>query len=534
MTAPTAPAAIELIGIEKRFGPVHANKNIHMIVQKGTIHGIIGENGAGKSTLMSILYGFYHADAGEIRIDGTPIRLQNSQEAIAAGIGMVHQHFMLVEPFTVLENVMLGAEDGALLNKSIAKARVELKRLEDDYDLRVDPDAIVGDLPVGLQQRVEILKALFRGAEILILDEPTGVLTPSEADHLFRILKVLRDQGKTILLITHKLREIMAATDAVSVMRRGEIVKTLETAGTSIENLAELMVGRRVLLQVDKGDAAPKDNALTVENLTVVDDRGVTVVDDLSFSVRRGEIVGIAGVAGNGQSELLEVLAGIRRPTKGTIRLGETSCAGATASGLRDAKLAHVPEDRHRMGLVVPFEECENAILGYQEDEAYCNGPFLSLSRIREHAANQMQQYDIRPPNPRLKTSLFSGGNQQKIVLAREIERDPVVLLVGQPTRGVDIGAIEFIHKRLIDLRDAGKAILLVSVELDEIRALSDRILVMFAGRIVGETVPEASEQDLGLMMAGIEQTGIEQAGIEQTGPEPAATTRPDAGQEAT
>jgi len=504
----SAAPAIELIGIEKRFGPVHANKNIHMTVQKGTIHGIIGENGAGKSTLMSILYGFYHADAGEIRIDGKPFRLQNSQEAIAAGIGMVHQHFMLVEPFTVLENVMLGAEDGALLNTSIAKARVELKRLEDDYDLRVDPDAIVGDLPVGLQQRVEILKALFRGAEILILDEPTGVLTPSEADHLFRILKVLRDQGKTILLITHKLREIMAATDAVSVMRRGEIVQTLETAQTSIENLAELMVGRRVLLQVDKGDAAPKDGALTVENLTVVDDRGVTVVNDLSFSVRRGEIVGIAGVAGNGQSELLEVLAGIRRATKGTVRLGETSCAGATAAGLRDAKLAHVPEDRHRMGLVVPFEEWENSILGYQEDPAYCNGPFLSLSRIREHAADQMQQYDIRPPNPRLKTSLFSGGNQQKIVLAREIERDPIVLLVGQPTRGVDIGAIEFIHKRLIELRDAGKAILLVSVELDEIRALSDRILVMFAGRIVGETVPEASEQDLGLMMAGIEQTG--------------------------
>jgi len=504
----SAAPAIELIGIEKRFGPVHANKNIHMTVQKGTIHGIIGENGAGKSTLMSILYGFYHADAGEIRIDGKPFRLQNSQEAIAAGIGMVHQHFMLVEPFTVLENVMLGAEDGALLNTSIAKARVELKRLEDDYDLRVDPDAIVGDLPVGLQQRVEILKALFRGAEILILDEPTGVLTPSEADHLFRILKVLRDQGKTILLITHKLREIMATTDAVSVMRRGEIVQTLETAETSIENLAELMVGRRVLLQVDKGDAAPKDGALTVENLTVVDDRGVTVVNDLSFSVRRGEIVGIAGVAGNGQSELLEVLAGIRRATKGTVRLGETSCAGATAAGLRDAKLAHVPEDRHRMGLVVPFEEWENSILGYQEDPAYCNGPFLSLSRIREHAADQMQQYDIRPPNPRLKTSLFSGGNQQKIVLAREIERDPIVLLVGQPTRGVDIGAIEFIHKRLIELRDAGKAILLVSVELDEIRALSDRILVMFAGRIVGETVPEASEQDLGLMMAGIEQTG--------------------------
>jgi len=499
------PPAIELIGIEKRFGPVHANKNIHMKVQKGTIHGIIGENGAGKSTLMSILYGFYLADAGEIRIDGAAVRLHNSQEAIAAGIGMVHQHFMLVEPFTVLENVMLGAEEGALLKQSIAKARIELKRLEDDYDLRVDPDAIVGDLPVGLQQRVEILKALFRGAEILILDEPTGVLTPSEADHLFRILRVLREQGKTIILITHKLREIMAVTDAVSVMRRGEIVATLATADTSLERLAELMVGRRVLLQVEKGDAAPMQTALSVQNLTVVDDRGVTVVDDISFNVRRGEIVGIAGVAGNGQSELLEVLAGIRPATSGTIELDGETIKGATAAGLRDRRLAHVPEDRHRMGLVVPFEENENAILGYQDDPAYGSGPFLDIAGIRDHAARQMQQYDIRPPNPRLRTSMFSGGNQQKIVLAREIERDPIVLLVGQPTRGVDIGAIEFIHKRLIELRDAGKAILLVSVELDEIRSLSDRILVMFAGKIVGETVPEASEQDLGMMMAGIE-----------------------------
>lgn len=501
-----APAAIELIGIEKRFGPIHANKNIHLKVEKGTIHGIIGENGAGKSTLMSILYGFYHADDGEIRIDGNTIRLHDSQEAIAVGIGMVHQHFMLVEPFTVLENVMLGAEGGPLLGRSMAKARIELKRLEDDYDLRVDPDAIVGDLPVGLQQRVEILKALFRGAEILILDEPTGVLTPSEADHLFRILRVLRDQGKTILLITHKLREIMAATDSVSVMRRGEIVETLKTAETGIENLAELMVGRRVLLQVDKGDAILSDTALSVENLTIVDDRGVKVVDDISFSVRRGEIVGIAGVAGNGQSEMLEVLAGIRKPTRGVIHVDGQACAGLHAADLRNHKLAHVPEDRHRMGLVVPFEEYENAILGYQDDPTYCSGPFLKLAAIRDHAERQMQQYDIRPPNPRLKTSLFSGGNQQKIVLAREIERDPIVLLVGQPTRGVDIGAIEFIHKRLIELRDAGKAIVLVSVELDEIRALSDRILVMFAGRVVGETVPDASEQDLGMMMAGIEQ----------------------------
>ncbi|MEM1044730.1 MAG: ABC transporter ATP-binding protein [Pseudomonadota bacterium] len=500
------PPAIELVGIEKRFGPVHANRDIHLRIEKGTIHGIIGENGAGKSTLMSILYGFYQADAGEIRLNGQAMTIADSQAAIAAGIGMVHQHFMLVDPFTVLENVMLGAEGGALLAAGTAKARADLKRIEDDYDLRVDPDAIVGDLAVGLQQRVEILKALFRGAEILILDEPTGVLTPAEADHLFRILKVLRDQGKTIILITHKLREIMAATDAVSVMRQGAIVGTVKTAETSVEALAEMMVGRRVLLQVDKGDANPGGTALAVKDLTVVDERGVKVLDSVSFTVRRGEIVGIAGVAGNGQSELLEVLAGIRQATSGTVDLEDECINGTSAAALRDRKLAHVPEDRHRMGLIVPFEEYENSILGYQDDPTYCNGWMLDRGRIRDHAAAQMRQYDIRPANPRLKTALFSGGNQQKIVLAREIERDPIVLLVGQPTRGVDIGAIEFIHKRLIELRDAGKAILLVSVELDEIRSLSDRILVMFAGRVVGETRPEATEQELGMMMAGIER----------------------------
>ena len=497
--------AIELIGIDKRFGPVHANRNVTLSVKKGSIHGIIGENGAGKSTLMSILYGFYHADAGEIRIGGSPVRLRDSQAAIAAGIGMVHQHFMLVEPFTVLENIMLGAEGGALLANGLSKARAELARLASDYDLRVDPDAVVGDLPVGLQQRVEILKALFRGADILILDEPTGVLTPSEADHLFRILKVLSDEGKTIVLITHKLREIMAVTDAVSVMRRGEMVGTVRTADTTMEQLAEMMVGRRVLLRVEKGQAEPGEVALSVDNLTLVDDRGVTAIDDVSFQLRRGEIVGIAGVAGNGQSELLEVLAGITEPTEGRIILCGETIAGLDAGALRHRRMAHVPEDRHRMGLIMPFHEYENAILGYHDDKAFGSGALLDRAGIVRHAGEQMQDYDIRPPNPRLKTALFSGGNQQKIVLAREIERDPLVLLVGQPTRGVDIGAIEFIHKRLIELRDAGKAILLVSVELDEIRSLADRVLVMFDGRIVGETRPEASEQQLGMMMAGVE-----------------------------
>jgi len=506
--------AIELAGIDKRFGAVHANKAIDLKVKKGSIHGIVGENGAGKSTLMSILYGFYQADAGEIRVDGTPVSIPSSQAAIAHGIGMVHQHFMLVENFTVLENVVLGAEGGALLGGGISAARKELKRLETDYELKVDPDAITGDLPVGLQQRVEILKALFRGAEVLILDEPTGVLTPAEADHLFRILRVLRDEGKTVLLITHKLREIMAVTDQVSVMRRGEMVATRNTASTSMGELAELMVGRRVLLRVDKTPAAPAGPVLEVDGLTVRDGRDVDVVKDVSLTVRAGEIVGIAGVSGNGQSELLEAIAGIRAAEAGTVTIDGTRIDLARervdAADMRTHGLAHVPEDRHRMGLVTKFSEYENAILGYHRDPAYGRGAFLDLDAIRATARTEIEKYDIRPPDCMLKTAGFSGGNQQKIVLAREMERDPAVLLVGQPTRGVDIGAIEFIHKRLIDLRDAGKAILLVSVELDEVRALADRVLVMFDGRIVGERAPEAAESELGMLMAGATQEAAE------------------------
>ncbi|MTI43943.1 nucleoside ABC transporter ATP-binding protein [Roseibium hamelinense] len=501
--------AIELRKINKRFGPVHANRNIDLVVKKGSIHGIIGENGAGKSTLMSILYGFYHADDGDIVINGNKVSIPDSKSAISLGIGMVHQHFMLVDNFSVLENVILGAEGGARLAGGVDKARQELRRLEEEYELRVDPDAIVQDLPVGLQQRVEILKALFRGADILILDEPTGVLTPAEADHLFKILEVLRDEGKTVLLITHKLREIMAITDTVSVMRRGEMVATRETSQTSMSELAELMVGRSVLLRVEKEQAQPSDTVLAIENLTVTDSRGVQVVKDVSFEVRAGEIVGIAGVSGNGQSELLETLAGIRRATSGTLRIGgqviDLADRIIDPAEMRQLSMGHVPEDRHRMGLVTSFPEYENAILGYHHDPEYSNGVFLDLAAIKKTAQTEIERYDIRPPNPLLKTANFSGGNQQKIVLAREIERDPQVLLVGQPTRGVDIGAIEFIHKRLIEMRDAAKGVLLVSVELDEIRGLSDRILVMFDGRIVGERGPDASEGELGLLMAGVE-----------------------------
>jgi len=504
-----AEAAIELIGINKSFGAVRANRDINLEVARGTIHGIVGENGAGKSTLMSILYGFYQADSGEIRVNGKPASIKTSNDAIATGIGMVHQHFMLVDNFTVLENIILGAESDALLKSSIAKARSELERLEREYGLEVDPDAIIEELPVGLQQRVEILKALYRGAEILILDEPTGVLTPAEADHLFRILKQLKDQGKTIVLITHKLREIMAITDSVSVMRQGTMVATRETKKTTVEELAELMVGRRVLLRVEKGEARAGEVKLSVKNLVVKDQRGVTMVDDVSLDVRAGEIVGIAGVAGNGQSELLEAISGIRKAVSGSVTLDGKPIdltGAADPSELRQRGLAHVPEDRHHVGLVLAFEENENSILGYHNDKRYLKGPLLDVDAIMADAKDKIAKYDIRPANPRLKTANFSGGNQQKIVLAREIEQDPGVLIVGQPTRGVDVGAIEFIHKRLIAMRDQGKAVLLVSVELDEIRSLSDRILVMFAGRVVGERGPEASEGELGLLMAGVEQ----------------------------
>jgi simple sugar transport system ATP-binding protein len=491
-----AGPAIELIGINKSFGAVRANRDIDLEVERGTIHGIIGENGAGKSTLMSILYGFYQADSGEIKVAGRTVAIRTPNDAIASGIGMVHQHFMLVENFTVVENVILGAEGEPLLSRSIGRARSELRRLEREYGLDVDPDAVIEDLPVGLQQRVEILKALYRGAEILILDEPTGVLTPAEADHLFRILRMLKDQGKTVVLITHKLREIMAVTDTVSVMRQGTMVATRRTAETTVEELAELMVGRRVLLRVEKGEARPGSVKLAVKELTVKDQRGVVMVDNVSLEVRAGEIVGI------------EAIAGTRRALSGTVLLDgrPIDVTGHADPGeLRDRGLAHVPEDRHHVGLVLAFEEAENAILGYHDKPRYLKGPFLDIDAIQADARDGIEKYDIRPPNERLKTANFSGGNQQKIVLAREIEQDPGVLIVGQPTRGVDVGAIEFIHKRLIAMRDAGKAVLLVSVELDEIRSLSDRILVMFSGRIVGERGPEATEGELGLLMAGVE-----------------------------
>jgi general nucleoside transport system ATP-binding protein len=504
-----APFAIELRGISKSFGPVQANKDINIAVPRGTIHGIIGENGAGKSTLMSILYGFYKADAGEILINGRATAIPDSQSAIRAGIGMVFQHFKLVQNFTVLENIVLGAEDGALLNTSLSKARKLLAKLAQDYELDVDPDALIEDLSVGHQQRVEILKALYRQADILILDEPTGVLTPDEADHLFRILKGLKDQGKTVILITHKLREIMEATDNVSVMRRGTMVGTVKTAETSPEALAELMVGRKVLLEVEKRPARPGARILSVENLSVRDEHGVERLKGVSFDIHAGEILGIAGVAGNGQSELLAALGGIARATGRMVMNGtELALRGAGADGQsrRAAGIAHVPEDRQHLGLIMDFSAWENVAFGYHNAPAYQRSwLFMDNAAIRADTAKKMATFDVRPPIPTLAAKSFSGGNQQKIVVAREMEQDPELLLIGQPTRGVDIGAIEFIHKQIVALRDQGRAILLVSVELDEIMSLSDRIAVMFDGRLMGFRDPaKTNERELGLMMAGM------------------------------
>jgi simple sugar transport system ATP-binding protein len=500
-----APPAIECRGITKRFGHVLANDAVDLVVRRGSIHGVIGENGAGKSTLMAILHGFYPADSGEILVDGRKVTIQDSADAARHGIEMVHQHFMLVEPFRVIENVMLGAEGGALLKRGEAEARAALKRLADEYGLAVDPDARVEDLPVGARQRVEILKALYRGAEVLILDEPTGVLTPQEADDLFRVLRALRDEGKAVILITHKLREVMAVTDRVSVMRGGRMVAHRATADTSAAELGELMIGRRPAAAQRPAAAVPGAEMLAVQDLHVRDNTGVERVRGVSLALHAGEILGIAGVAGNGQTELLEALSGMRAPDSGTVRLRGEPVTRFDAAALRHLGLAHVPEDRLRHGLVPEFEARESAILGYHRDPAWRRIlGLVSGRRVEAHAARLMRENDVRPALPRLRSSLFSGGNQQKLILAREMDREPDVLLVGQPTRGVDIGGIEAIHERLRGWRRAGKAVLLVSVELDEILALSDRILVMFDGRILGELPGGvADERRLGLLMAG-------------------------------
>ena len=500
---------LELKDINKSFGHVQANKNINLKINKGTIHGIIGENGAGKSTLMSIVYGLYQADSGSISVSGKEIKLKSPRDSIESGIGMVHQHFMLVENFTVLENIILGFEGELVFGKNLEKAKKDLKNLCETYKLNIDLNSTISDLSVGFRQRVEILKSLYRGAEILILDEPTGVLTPQEVDELFKILRSLKEEGKTIVLITHKLIEIMDLTSEVSVMRQGEMVGHTKTENTNKEQLAEMMVGRSVLLRLNKSEVKTGDVVFKVTNLNVKDDLDVTRVKNVNLEIRSGEILGLAGVTGNGQTELLEALSGIRKVESGEIYLEGKKVSDSQnfldPRELKEKGLAHVPEDRQRMGLVTDFKAYENLIFGYHDQQPFSKSSILNHRDIISHSKKVMEEYDVRPQSPNLITSNFSGGNQQKIILSRELNENPKVLLVGQPTRGVDIGAIEFIHQRLIDMRDKGAAILLVSVELDEVLSLSDRIVVMFDGNIVGEKENKnVTDRELGLLMAGV------------------------------
>ncbi|MEN3109717.1 ABC transporter ATP-binding protein [Uliginosibacterium paludis] len=512
-----AALAVCMQGIHKHFGAVHANDGVNLSVRAGSIHALVGENGAGKSTLMSVLYGFYTADAGSIAIDGRAVEIRNAQQAIALGLGMVHQHFMLVDSLSALDNVLLGSERSMWLPRAQGSARSRLEALMASSGLRVNLDAVVADLSVGDRQRLEILKAIFRGARILILDEPTAVLTPQETAQLFEVLARLREQGSTILLITHKLKEVMHLCDQVTVMRAGRVVHECAIAETSIERLAEAMVGRKVASGRVASAREPGEARLQAEGLQVLDAMGVARLRGVSLCLRAGEIVGIAGVAGNGQSELLEVLSGLRKPAAGTLRVGtQTFGSDAGASWLtpheaRRLRLAHVPEDRHARAMVMGFPAWESAVLGYEALPAYSTRfGWMRLGAMRDATRAMMARFDVRPQNPELGSAKFSGGNQQKLVLAREIGQAPEILLVGQPTRGVDIGAIEFIHARLRELRDAGCAVLVVSSELDEILALADRVLVMNDGRITGEMPGDACDETrIGLLMC--ETTGQEQ-----------------------
>ena len=500
--------AIRMVDICKRFGAVAANSNVNLSIAKGTVHGIVGENGAGKSTLMSVLYGFYQADSGSIEVAGQSATIRHSDDAIRLGIGMVHQHFMLVDTLTALENVMLGAEPHWLLARADATVRKALERLMADTGLQVALDALVSDLPVGDRQRLEILKALYRGAKVLILDEPTAVLTPQETVHLFKVLSHLRSQGTTILLITHKLKEVMGLCDRVTVMRSGQVVAEMAISEASVEVLAEAMVGRKVQMgRVDEEMRLVGDVLLSLRDVQVRDAMDVVRLADIALDLRAGEIVGVAGVSGNGQSELLDVLAGLLEPTSGEMQLGgKTFAPGAWLDPLqaRQLGLAHVPEDRHARAMVMSFPAWESAVLGYDTLPQYARLGWMDHSEMRRATAQMMETFDVRPRNPELGSSKFSGGNQQKLVLAREIGQTPKVLLVGQPTRGVDIGAIEFIYSELRAMRDAGCAVLVVSSELDEILALSNRVVVMNQGRIAGElAIADCTEASLGLLMTG-------------------------------
>ena len=503
------PAAIEMRGIVKRFPGVVANDGVNFTVRPGEIHALLGENGAGKSTLMNILYGIYHPDEGEVIINGEPARFSGPRAAVDAGLGMVHQHFMLIPRFSVTENVILGSEGpGLMLDRAAAEVRVG--ELAAEYGLEVAPTAILEDLPVGIQQRVEILRALYQGSRILILDEPTALLTPQEVEELYQILERLRASGGTIVFITHKLREVAAISDRVTVVRRGRTVGTRETARTTAAELAELMVGREVLLQVSRPPANPGDALLAVENLVVKGRGHVNAVDGLSLVVRRGEIVGICGVEGNGQTELVESISGLRKPDAGRIVLKGRDVTGTGPVALHRAGLSYIPEDRHHRGLVLDFTLTENMLLGNLDGLPFAEGGRIDYGEAEKATARLMQTFDVRAPSVDTAARSLSGGNQQKLIIARELFRDPDVILAVQPTRGLDVGAIEFVHKQLVTERDKGQGILVVSFELDEVLDLSDRILVLCQGKIVAEFESGAVDRaTIGLYMGG---RGIDEA----------------------
>jgi len=498
---------LELRQITKRFGDVLANDHVDIVVKPGTIHAIVGENGAGKSTAMRIAYGFYTADSGEILVNGQVQDINSPHDAIALGIGMVHQHFMLVETMTVAENIVLGAEPGSTVSLDLKSAAAQIRQLSEEFKLAVNPNEPVEHLSVGQQQRVELLKALYRHAKLLILDEPTAVLTPLEVEEFFVILRRMRQQGKTVIIITHKLSEVLAISDEVTVMRDGRVVGRVQTKDTNAAELARLMVGREVLLRVEKPEPKIGQTELEVKNVSVAGGAGAKRVNEVSFEVRRGEIVGIAGVEGNGQTELVEALAGLVDPARIT---GEINFEGRDLKSLgarvrRELGIAHIPEDRHRRGLLLDFSLAENSILGVHYRPpvaAYAGGIFLDENAVQRRAAEIIQGFDVRPPNAALPARALSGGNQQKLIIGREYHVAPKLLLVSQPTRGVDIGAIEFIHRQLVSLRDNGCAILLVSAELEEVTSLSDRLLIIHEGKIAGEVDPKvATLEEIGLLM---------------------------------
>jgi general nucleoside transport system ATP-binding protein len=495
---------LELRGITKQFPGVLANDHIDFDLRRGEVHALLGENGAGKSTLMSILYGLYTADSGEILMNGKPVTISSPKDAIELGIGMVHQHFMLIPVMTVTENIVLANEPvkgRVLLDEKAAERRVaEVART---FNFTVDPHARIENITVGQQQRVEIMKALYRNADIVILDEPTAVLTPQEAQELFEILRTLKREGISIIFISHKLNEVLEIADRITVLRRGKRVETIPREGATEEGLARSMVGRDVLLRVEKKPAQPGDPLLQVENLVVRDDRGLEAVRDASFEVRAGEIVGIAGVDGNGQTELIDAITGLHHPASGTIRVGGHDLVRATARAALDAGMGHIPEDRQRRGLVLDFNLAENLVLHDYGKEPFSHLGWINPRRWIRWARGRLQEFDVRGGGPTTRGGSLSGGNQQKVVVAREVSRNPQVLIAAQPTRGLDVGAIEFVHRRLVEQRDAGKAVLLVSLELDEILSLSDRILVLYEGRIVAEFPPDVSEEEVGIAMIG-------------------------------